>query len=60
MQNGKKQWEGSNMPKPSSLTTPALALVVGVLALALAGCFGSEKEERGLRYMPDMYESPAF
>lgn len=40
----------------SALTAGALAAGV----LALTGCFGGEKEERGLRYMPDMYQSPAL
>ena len=31
-----------------------------IAALALGGCGESEKSSRGLDYMPDMYESPAY
>lgn len=37
----------------------ALSLLI-VGSLALGGCFGGKKEKRGIRYMPDMYESPAL
>ena len=48
------------MLKPTTTKTLLLAAIMAVGALALSGCFGSEKEKRGLRYMPDMYESPAL
>lgn len=35
-------------------------LLLAVTVVVLSGCFGDEKEQRGLRYMPDMYESPAL
>lgn len=42
---------------------PALSPLLAVLLAALAvtaGCTSGEKTERGLRYMPDMYQSPAL
>ena len=48
------------MPKPTATKTILLAVIAVAGALVLSGCFGSEKEKRGLRYMPDMYESPAL
>jgi mono/diheme cytochrome c family protein len=37
----------------------AMSLLAAV-ALLFNGCSDSEKQERGLRYVPDMYESPAY
>ncbi len=48
------------MHKPSFPSTALLAAITAMGVLALTGCFGGEKEKRGLRYMPDMYESPAL
>lgn len=36
-----------------------LAACAGV-ALSLTGCGDSEKDERGMKYMPEMYDSPAL
>jgi len=31
-----------------------------VIVLALAGCSSEEKSDRGLKYMPEMYDTPAY
>lgn len=38
----------------------AVLAVAGMAVIAASGCFGGEKEKRGLNYMPDMYFSPAL
>ncbi|MBA3937504.1 MAG: cytochrome c [Planctomycetes bacterium] len=47
------------MPARPAVRRPALTILLGVLALAAASCDG-EKKSRGIKYMPEMYDTPAF
>ena len=47
------------MTASAAVRRPVLTVLVAALALAAASCDG-EKKSRGIKYMPEMYDTPAF